>query len=60
MEGRRDDRRPFCFVMRYSILHENTGRLRLKLRYSRLDIETADRLEYALNTIPAVSKASVQ
>ena len=46
--------------MRYSILHENTGRLRLKLRYSRLDIETADRLEYALNTIPAVSKASVK
>ena len=36
--------------MRYSILHESAGRLRLKIRYSRMDIGTADVVEYALNS----------
>ena len=36
--------------MRYSIFHESAGRLRLKIRYSRMDIGTADVVEYALNS----------
>ncbi len=45
--------------MRYSILHESAGRLRLKIRYSRMDIGTADVMEYALNSVSWVTKATV-